>query len=514
MKPLPIHPELEEKIAGRNPDGKLWLQAGDSEYIYRNAEGEEIVVGMRSRANVLALVTPQSEALKAMRLIASPETRETIQKMGELPASLQTHIANLFGDPEALGYLHSEIVFNTLNRIPLASVAARDKFFEKVKKRVEATVDNPDALIDRFTLEDRQRDYEYNLQTVEMAKAALKKNSERSLLNPFKYEVVRRTALLRVPSAASAVKNGVAKSMNQLTTVLRFPLVQVSGAFAAVGGAADYYANHGQNVQTVIDAMALQLTRFQSAYLNILNDIDYTQDLLTYALPAQTCLFLSVVVIALIAQIRSQKTAAQLLTINGIKLTFAKFLIPPQRLALTIMGKKRLLALAKMGSFNPIELLPFVGPRDTSPRAQQLQKQKRLKSLATGLAINAAAAEHGVDPLAILKDPKFREDAVILAQNLNASLQASSQELGMALLDGDFTKSYEDASEATKKLIADGATIDVGLSAWTQYEMLPSLVSSVANFGESTYETLSNPRPDRDFSAYVTRAILSIVVSR
>ncbi len=49
---------------------------------------------------------------------------------------------------------------------------------------MEETAENPDALVDRFTVEDRQRDYEYNLQTVEMAKAALKKNSERSLLNP------------------------------------------------------------------------------------------------------------------------------------------------------------------------------------------------------------------------------------------------------------------------------------------------------------------------------------------
>ncbi len=216
--------------------------------------------------------------------------------------------------------------------------------------------------------------------------------------------------------------------------------------------------------------------------------------------------------IALLAQVRSQKTGRTATHYPRYQAHLCKFLIPPQRLALTLMRKKRLLAIAKMGSFNPIEVLPFLALETSRLEPGRFRRKKRLKSLATGLAVNAAAAEHGVDPLSILQDAKFREDAVNLAQNLNASLQASSQELGMALLNGDFTKAYDDASEATKKLIAEGATIDVRLSAWTRYEMHPSLVSSVANFGESTYETLSNPRPDRDFSAYVTRAILSTVV--
>ncbi len=81
--------------------------------------------------------------------------------------------------------------------------------------------------------------------------------------------------------------------MNQLTTVLRYPLVQVTGAFAAVGGSADYYANHGKNVQTVIDAMALQLTRFQSAYLNIQRHGLHKRPFIV-RLSAQSCLFLSV----------------------------------------------------------------------------------------------------------------------------------------------------------------------------------------------------------------------------
>jgi hypothetical protein len=512
VRPVNIHPALEKNLLANSGDGKIWHDAADLAQINVGQNGEQLMVGKESHIINDAIVGLQMGPLMGQWSLASPESAGMSQELASLRGSGSEAVAAIVQDPERMKKFYTSGAQEVLSNLPAKGLNAIAAYVTRTVGRVSQALGRgtPEAVRDRFTQEAQVTDFQYHLETLEIARATAARNEARPA-----WDFRRTKSWRRFWDLGVKERFNLAKRMRQLTTVLKWP---VRGAAAtATAAAADYMLAHGEHVGQAIDHVAKISHWVQSYVVPVMHKFSYWGEALTYSDTARIAILMSVFAAAWLAKPFAQHGVNKIITITGIKYLFSISITPIPRILATAAGGAELHREMKNGYFSPELIIDRIGSgreAAVNEETERIRKQNKLRSLAKALAIHEVASRADVDPLELLQQAdlsKSRSEAETLVISLvELMVDGSSREIGDALTQHPdlFLEALGKARKVTEAAANEGKTLKSGIYPFIRNIVVRKVLQAMGNFGEDDYERLRNPQPPQEFADYVARSYI------